>query len=124
MKISSRYPKPETITSGSVSGQSRRSVHSALRQMPTVLCHLAELMMGWFDGRQNESMSTPISPLSGRRAPIEGATPQRSAEACAALIVAQSGLVVVEEDLADEVAPTMHARLLEHALEVLLDGVC
>jgi len=30
---------------------------------------------------------------------------------------------VGEEDLPDQVAPAAHARLVEHALEVLLDGV-
>src|SRR5215217_6233981 len=39
------------------------------------------------------------------------------------LVVAHPRLVVREEDLADELTAAAHAGLLEHALEVLLDGV-
>jgi hypothetical protein len=42
----------------------------------------------------------------------------------AALVVAHARLVVGEEDHPDRVAPAAHARLVERALEVLLDGVC
>ena len=41
----------------------------------------------------------------------------------AALVVAEAGLVVREEDLADEVTPAPHAGLVEDVLHVLLHGV-
>jgi hypothetical protein len=41
----------------------------------------------------------------------------------AAFVVAQAGFVVGEEHLADQVTAAAHAGLVEHALEVLLDGV-
>jgi hypothetical protein len=38
-------------------------------------------------------------------------------------VVAQAGFVVGEEDLADQVAAAAHPGLVEHTLQVLLDGV-
>ena len=38
-------------------------------------------------------------------------------------VVAKAGLVVLEEDASDQVAPTANAGLLEDAFEVLLHGV-
>jgi len=59
------------------------------------------------------------------------AAPDRLSLGHASLVVANARLVVGEEDLADEVAPTSNARLLEDVLEVLLhragrdgQGVC
>ena len=62
-----------------------------------------------------QSFRRPRAGLAARRG---GPTPDR-----ALLVVAHARLVVGEEDLADEVAPAAHARLVEDALEVLLDGL-
>jgi hypothetical protein len=60
---------------------------------------------------------TRLGPLAARaaahRLPVEHA----------ALVVAEAGLVVGEEDLADEVTPAPHAGLAEDVLHVLLHGV-
>jgi hypothetical protein len=57
------------------------------------------------------------------RSRLERTTAERAAGEGAVLVVADSGLVVGEKDLADQVAPAAHTGLVEHALEVLLNGV-
>jgi hypothetical protein len=70
---------------------------------------------GLVDRRQPSAISQP-----GRR---YGPAAQRLVPARPPFVVAQAGFVVGEEDFPDEVAPAPHARLVEHVLEVLLDGV-
>src|SRR4029453_15706181 len=62
---------------------------------------------------------------SGGRAVTERqrSAPQGPVGGRAAFVVAQARLVVGEEDLADQVAAATHPRLVEHALEMLLDRV-
>ena len=61
--------------------------------------------------------------LLGRPAREEGTAPHRLPVHHAPLVVAQARLIVGEEHLPDEVPSTANARLLEHALQVLLHGV-
>src|SRR5215218_3384929 len=84
----------------------------------------------WLQRSQSRSGVARREPVLGDKRPprVSGAAVDRAAADWlpldhSTLVVADAGLIVGEEHLADELPSAPHSRLLEHALQVLLHGV-